>query len=375
MLSSHPRILVVLPLLAIFSLAAAAAPEPSHSVRWQDPAEGAFSASLPSGWQISGGTVRTTRIEPHFVIRAKSPDGGIEMFMDDPRIVTREIPNIMTQRLGMREGSAVPAAWGGKMLIERYESAPATAARYVQQVLCPSASMMRGGIIPGQTQSLNQQMSSIARAEGKTVHVDVGEISFKCGERDGYVYAVTLQAWQPGGPVSLWVIYRIAGFLTTPQDSAAAAAAIHAMLGSFQMNQAWLQRFSQEAGDVAGNVIRESNAVTQSTIERAKQEDATMAAQNAAWKRNSDATFNAISKTTQAVTGSSSAGSGASSGDGHNYNAQLGTKTVCDDLDRCQTVDAAVDTWYSDCSGTFYPGTSSGGAPPSSTSACWSKGH
>jgi hypothetical protein len=100
-----------------------------------------------------------------------------------------------------------------------------------------------------------------------------------------------------------------------------------------------------------------------------------MAAQNAAWKRNSDATFNAISKTNQAITGSSSAGSGGSSSNGHNYNAQLGTKTVCDDLDRCQTVDAAVDTWYSDCSGTFYPGTSSGGAPPSSTSACWSKGH
>jgi hypothetical protein len=124
---------------------------------------------------------------------------------------------------------------------------------------------------------------------------------------------------------------------------------------------------------LAGNVIRESNAVTQTTIERAKQQDAAMAAQNAAWKINADASFNAISKTNQAIAGSSSGSS--SGGNGHAYNAQLGTKTVCDDLDRCQTVDASVDSWYSDCSGTFYPGTSSGEAPPASTSACWNKGH
>jgi hypothetical protein len=350
----------------------ATAGKASHYARWEDPAEGAFSAFLPSGWQTSGGTVRTTRIEPHYVIRTKSPDAGVEMFMDDPRLAIRQVPSRMTQSMGMREGQAIPSAWGGKLLLERYQPAPQAAAAYVQRAFCPSATMMRGGLIPGQTQSLNEQMGAIAQAEGKSLHVDVGELSFKCGDRDGYVYAVTLQAWQPGGPVSLWLIYRIAGFLAAPQDSAAAAAAMHTMLGSFQMDQAWLQRFAQESGDLAGNVIRESNAVTQTTIERAKEQDAAMAAQNAAWKINSEASFNAISKTNQAIAGSSS---GSSSGNGHAYNAQLGTKTVCDDLDRCRTVDASVDSWYSDCSGTFYPGTSSGEAPPASTSACWNKGH
>jgi len=150
---------------------------------------------------------------------------------------------------------------------------------------------------------------------------------------------------------------------------------MHTMLGSFEMDQAWLQRFAQESGDVAGNVIRESNAVTQTTIERAKQQNAAMAVQDTAWKRNSDSNFKAISKTNQAITGSSSGSSGGSSSSGHDYNAQLGTKNVCDDLDRCKNVDAAVDSWYSDCSGTFYPGSSSGGPPPESTSACWNEGH
>ncbi len=344
----------------------------ASTVQWQDPAEGAFSVSLPRGWQLSGGTVRTTRIEPHYVVRAQSPDGGVQMFMDDPRIAVRQVPNIMTQRMGMHEGQSIPSAWGGKLLLQRYRPAPEAASEYVRQAICPTATQFQGGIIPGQTQDLNNQFGAIARAEGKQIHVDAGELSFKCGDRIGYVYAITLQAWQPGGPVSLWLIYRIAGYLANSSESAVAASAMHAMLGTFQMNQQWLQNFARESNDMAGNVIRESNAVTQTTIERAKQQDAQMQAQYAAWRKNSDANFNAISGASRAITGASSPNN---DGNGHEYNAQLGTKTVCDDVGHCQSVDASVTNWYADCSGTFYPGSESGSAPSSSTSACWSKGH
>lgn len=61
-------------------------------ISWRDPNEGAFTASLPAGWQVSGGTVRTTQIEPHDVIHAQSPSGGVQMFMDDPNIAVRQIP-------------------------------------------------------------------------------------------------------------------------------------------------------------------------------------------------------------------------------------------------------------------------------------------
>jgi hypothetical protein len=219
---------------------------------------------------------------------------------------------------------------------------------------------------------LGQEFGALARAEGKHLRVDVGEASFKCGEQDGYVYAITVLVWQPGQPVSLWVVYRIAGYTAQPQESALAADAMHNLLGSFEMNQGWLQRFAQESQDMAGNVIRESNAVTQSTIARAKQQDAESEQRFKDWQNNSNANFNAIEHTNQAITGSRP---GGSAGNGHDYNAQLGTKTVCDDLDRCQSVDASVDTWYSNCAGEFTPGNVAGGAPPASTSACWNKGH
>ena len=339
---------------------------------WQDPVEGAFSVSLPVGWQISGGTVRSTRIEAHYVVHAQSPDGRAQLFMDDPKIMMREVPNRATQMMGTRIGQVMPTGSGTNLVLEPYRPGAQFAAEYVQQSLCPSATMVHGGPIPAQTQALNAQFGPIAQAEGKTLHLDAGDVSFKCGASIGYVYAITAQAFQPGGAVSIWAVYRIAGYLSSPADSASAAAAVNQALGTFQMNQAWLQNYARETNDIAGNVIRESNAITQTTIQRSQQMEAQEEANNAAWKRNSDANFNAIEHTNQAITG---AGSSGSSGNGHDYNAQLGTKTVCNDVGSCQTVDANVDTWYSDCSGQFYPGTSSGGPPPASLSACWSKGH
>lgn len=342
---------------------------------WQDPAEGAFSVSLPVGWQITGGTVRTTRIEAHYVIRAQSPDGGVRLFMDDPKIMMREVPNRATQMLGTRIGQVMPTGSGTNLILEPYRGGAQFAGEYVQQSLCPSATMMRGGPIPAQTQALNAQFAPVAQAEGKTLHVDAGDVSFKCGTEIGYAYAITVQAFQPGGQVSIWAVYRIAGYLSTPADSASAAAAVNHALGTFQMNPTWLQNYARECNDTAGNVIRESNAITQTTIQRSQQMQAQEEANYASWKKNSDANFNAIEKTNNAITNAGSSGSGNNNGNGHDYNAQLGTKTVCNDVGSCQTVDADVDTWYSDCSGQFYPGTNTGEPPPASLSACWAKGH
>ena len=342
------------------------------SMQWRDPAEGAFTVSLPRGWQISGGTVRTTQIEPHYVVHAQSPDGGVRMFMDDPNVLIGEVPNRGTQMIGVRPGQVVRSPWGGKMLIQQYTPAPNFAQQYARGSLCPSATQFQGGEITGQTQDLTREYQPIAQAEGKQVRVDVGEVAFKCGAQNGYVYAITILASQPGQPVQIWAVYRLAGYLATPQDGAMAGAAIHTMLGTFQYDQGWLQRFAQQSNDVAGNVIRESNAITQSTIERSKQEEAQEEANFASWKKNSDANFNAIEGTNRAINGSTP---GGGSGNGHDYNAQLDQKTVCNDVGTCKTVDATVDNWWSDCSGNFYPGPTTGGPPPSSLSACWSKGH
>jgi hypothetical protein len=354
------------PLLLLIAVTAFAAP-PATYLTWQDPAEHAFSVSLPSAWRLSGGTQRNTRIDVHYVVRAQSPSGGAQLFLDDPRILIRESPGQATMRLGIREGQIIPAPDGTRLLVEPYRTGAQMAEEYARKGLCQTASQFHGGTIPAQTEDLNRQFQPIAQAEGKRIHLDAGEVSFKCGDRNGYVYAITAEASQPGQPISIWAVYRIGGYLATADETPAAAVAINQALGTFQMNQQWLQAYARECGDIAGNTIRESNAITQSTIARSRQMTDASIANVENMRKNSNAQIAAINRTSRASNGST--------GSGHDYNQQLGTKHVCDDLGRCQTVDASVANWWSDCSGTFHPGSDTGAAPPSTQSACWSRGH
>jgi hypothetical protein len=319
---------------------AAGAISTSGYLLWQDPAEGAFSVSLPMGWRISGGTVRSSKVEAHYLVRAQSPDGGAKLFMDDPSIQMREAPNQGTEAMGVKIGQELPSGLGSSLIVEPYRPGGEFATEYVKQSLCPSATMILGGPIGEQTQALNAQFGPLGQLGGKALRADAGEVAFKCGARAGYVYAITVQVMQPDGSVAIWAVYRIAGYLAGPADISAAVAAVNRMLATFQMNQAWLQNYAKESGDTAGIVVRESNAVTQTTIDREKAIDADIQASIESSRHNS---------------------------------AQAPTKKVCDDLGRCQTVDAGIANWWSDCSGTFHPGPDSG-SPPASQSACWSKG-
>jgi len=334
----------------------AATPSAGRFQLWQDPREGAFSVQLPVGWQISGGTQRKTRIEPHYLVRAQSPDGDVQLFMDDPDLLIHQVPDRRSQALGIREGSRFPAAWGGVMLLDRFRSGADVAAMYVKQRFCNQATGLAGGQATDQTRVANSYLTPIAAAEGKQLRADAGEVEFRCGDRLGYVHAVTFQVWDNQG-VSLWVVYRIAGYLARPQAAEAANEAVQMALASFQMNPSWLAAFARESGDIAGNVIRESNAITQAVMERAKAEQAAAAAASA--RRAADARASAAHH---------------SDGNGSDYNQWTGTKRVCDDLGRCQPVDASVTNWWSDCSGTFHPGAESGEAPSASASACWHRG-
>jgi hypothetical protein len=342
---------------------------------WQDPAEGAFFLQVPVGWGIAGGTQRNSKIEAHYTVRVQSPSGQTQIFMDDPRLVIRQFPNAGTQMLGWREGQMVQTS-GMNLLISRYVPADQAAAGYIQQYVCPSATNFRGGIIQGPTADLNRLMVPVAQAEGKQMRADVGELAFQCGAQEGYVYAVTVAGWMPDGSVGGWAFYRLEGFLTTPQEHRMAAAAMEVMQESFQMNPQWVQMFAQQAQDATGNVQRESNALTQASIDYSKQIQAVQEQNYAAWRRNQDTSFNAIRGANNAITNN---GAGRSTGDGHDYNWVLGTKSVCNEYgEGCKTVDANVEggKYFHDCKGNYVLGSPAGDPPPANLSACgWQQGH
>jgi hypothetical protein len=329
----------------------------NHYAQWQDPAEGAFSVSLPEGWKIAGGTVRTTRTETQFVVNAQSPNGGVHLFLDDPRVLARQA----APGSSVYMSPVMPASSGANLPLVPYRPGNQFATLYVQQVLCPAATNLRGGPLTSQTEALTRLL---AGANEGTVHADAGEVSFRCGRNIGYVYAITVEAGEPGGAAPRWADYRLAGYLASATRAASAAEAINEALGTFRVSPSWLQSFTQENGDTAGKMIRVSDAISQSILDREQ-------AMNAALQVSLSDAHRELASLSGPVAGSRTAGN---PGNGHDYNAQLQTKVVCDELDRCQTVSAIVENWYSDCSGRFYPGPASGGPPPASLSPCWSKG-
>lgn len=91
--------------------------------QWHDPSEDAFSALLPRGLQISGGTQRTMRLEPHYVIRAQSPSGRVQLVMDEPRPALRQLSNSMMPH----KGQIMPSSWDGHLMGLSYHPIPLAA--------------------------------------------------------------------------------------------------------------------------------------------------------------------------------------------------------------------------------------------------------
>ena len=181
----------------------------------------------------------------------------------------------MTARMGWREGSVIPAAAGCQAAPGALSTCAAGGSKTISaKGRVPFGDGFQGGIITGQTQnSLNQRFGAIAQAEGKQIHVGCGELAFRCGAPRIRVchHPASLAARRSGLDLGDLSHRRFSDHAA--ESGAAAATAMHTMLETFELNQQWLQNFARECNDVAGNVIRESNAITQSTIERCKQMD------------------------------------------------------------------------------------------------------
>src|SRR5437879_10109815 len=101
-------------------------------VTWRDPREDAFQVGVPQGWQVGGGLMKVNPNDPHGVVRAQSPDGKIQIFIDDPDLHPHQVPDQMTQSAGKREGQFLQSPSGGSILLARYQTGTQFAQTYVR---------------------------------------------------------------------------------------------------------------------------------------------------------------------------------------------------------------------------------------------------
>ena len=62
-------------------------------VQWIDPTEKAFTVDVPQGWTIHGGTRWQGPTAARGFVTADSPERRMHVFLDDPDIVDRQVPD------------------------------------------------------------------------------------------------------------------------------------------------------------------------------------------------------------------------------------------------------------------------------------------
>jgi len=249
---------------------------------WRDPQEGAFTLSVPQGWQVSGGAMRRSAVDITHVVRAATPDGRVQIFINDADIVAHEVPNQLTAMAGLREGQMTKGAWGGPVLLERYHNGSQFAQEYIPKRICPQAKFTGGGLLPSETQQMNAQVVPYGRSMGSNAGSSVGEVYFRCGSDFGYVTATSVYtAPLTGQGVTMWFIYQISGFAVKKSvDAAFAMYVLHTMTASFRFDPQWEARSEREAQALTASVTNMQHAMAanlaQQSANRAAQERASV---------------------------------------------------------------------------------------------------
>jgi hypothetical protein len=326
-------------------------------VVWRDPRENAFQVGVPQGWQISGGLTRASQIEPHAVIRAQSPDGKIQVFYDDPDILMRQVPNQLTQFGGFREGQTMPAAWGGKVLLARYQTGAQFAQQYIREKLCRQAAITDTSDLRDATAQMNTLIQPFAVQQRSVAQANVGESAFRCGASAGYVMANTFYARPAAGPgATMWFVYQMGGYqVSDPQQAGLAYYVLNTMLETLKLNPEWEAQESRKVQDVTGTVTKMQQAMSQS-IAQYGQRQASAASAGGFNHPNSGELPTDLRKKWASEDASSQKFS----------DATLGQTWVHSSTGANVRVDNSATNWWRDYSGNVVSGPESGGPPPGS---------
>ncbi len=247
-------------------------------VQRRDPREGAFTISVPHSWAVTGGTFRRSAVDITLAVHARTADDRVQIFVNDPDIVAREVPNQLTTMAGQREGQVVQGAWGGPVLLARFQTGQQFAQSYVAQRVCRTAEFTGGGPLQRESDDMNAQIAPCAQASGSRAQAAVGEVYFRCGDAYGYATATTLITAPAQGPgVVMWFVYAVNGFTVKKAvDATFAMYVLHTMTSSFRIDPQWQTRSEGQARALTASVTRMQNTMAanlrQQAAARAEQE-------------------------------------------------------------------------------------------------------
>ena len=238
-----------------------AAVSPVAWVRWTDPREGAFAASVPRGWSVSGGSFRQSATDIRKGLVLLSPDGQIRIAAGDPNVGAFLVPQGAYARFGIRPGSSASIGDGTRLEVRNYEPARQFLGEYVARTVGRECSGPRV-LSSDERPDLAAAAAAQAREKGAPqVRVTTAGVSFSCTwngrEARGYYAAATVLV--SSGPSSLWYIDSLYGYLAVAERQREADSISRHVSDSMQVNSQWQQ---QESG-IAANAVQKDNARAQ----------------------------------------------------------------------------------------------------------------
>ncbi len=167
-------------------------------VRFVEPAEGAFSLSVPEGWAVMGGVSRAPGASPTPWYRVVSPNGGAELRSGDPRMP----PSFIDPRYGVMGMFPMPGA-----VPRPYEPAAHFAEGYARQLARERGA---SAFVVSAWRDVDTVLADEARPDVRARAVslvqqgaDLAGVAFACPDKaeSGVVDVITLRMMLPTGLV------------------------------------------------------------------------------------------------------------------------------------------------------------------------------
>ena len=242
-----------------------AVPLVENWVTFADPQEGAFSAQVPQGWKVQGGTFRRNALQYRNWLSATSPDGNTILAINDPAEGAYVVPSPMLAMAGFREGSIYNGGGGTLYTVASYRDGAQFSAAWGQRQLakiCGNVQVTASNERP----DLSNPINAFSRAYG--LRHDIGEASFACVKQGQPMsaYVMTSVLSISGGYGAIWYAESSFGLLSPTPVAGIAAGELAHVIASVQVNPNWVLRQTQTNMDVSQIMTRSNHAISDSIM-------------------------------------------------------------------------------------------------------------
>ena len=238
-------------------------------VNWSDPHEGAFSVSVPQGWQVIGGAYRLSAVDVRYAVVAGSPDGRLRASIGDSMVGAFTQPTSMLTMAGLREGGYQLLGDGTKIEILRYNSGQQFARSYVQTLVSRQCSTIQVNSDDAREDLAATFRQSAANEGFGNVMLTAGDISFTCNldgrPVKGKYVAATVRFAPNVSP--MWFVYRLYGYMASAERAQDGEKVLSRMMQSWKFDPAW----EAQQKNTANAAVQQDNARSQEIRERAQE--------------------------------------------------------------------------------------------------------